>query len=340
MEQDSIDKTKQNLALLLKWYRLKRVNEFAARCDEEKAWQKIQRRIDLHRRRRRMLWIGSMAAAVAVVAVIGSLYSPHAEADQPSLFARKGEEKAVLLKEGKAYSLTKQDETRYAQATRTEEGQPQELVLSTPKGGEYKVTLADGTQVHANADSRLTYPDDFRGGKREVALAGEALFDVARDSLHPFVVHTSQGIVEVTGTRFNVNTYDPYRTLITLEEGTVEVKTATGTATLHPGEQAIVEGNGITRRKVATQEYTSWASGIYEYSRTPLEDIVSQLSRWYDVEMVFASPELKQRRFAGAIFRHQSLQKAVDILSKVSDVSFTQKGNIIEIAETNNQTNR
>lgn len=96
-------------------------------------------------------------------------------------------------------------------------------ILNVPRGGEYKLVLSDGTRVHANAESRLTYPVSFTGNKREVYLTGEALFEVAKDTLHPFIVHTPYGIVEVVGTRFNVNTYEKNQTTVTLEEGAVKV---------------------------------------------------------------------------------------------------------------------
>ena len=118
-------------------------------------------------------------------------------------------------------------------------------ILNVPRGGEYKLVLSDGTRVHANAESRLTYPVSFTGNKREVYLTGEALFEVAKDTLHPFIVHTPYGIVEVVGTRFNVNTYEKNQTTVTLEEGAVKVyceeKKGTEQKSLSPGEQAVIQ---------------------------------------------------------------------------------------------------
>ena len=195
--------------------------------------------------------------------------------------------------------------------------------------------------MHANAESRLTYPVSFTGSKREVYLTGEALFEVAKDTLHPFIVHTPYGIVEVVGTRFNVNTYEKNQTTVTLEEGAVKVycedKKEKEQKSLSPGEQAIIQSKTINTQPVQVQEYTSWANGVYEYTVTSLETIVQQLSRWYNVNMTFTNPQLRERKFAGVIFRDQPLQKAVDILSKVSNVYFRQKGNIIEITENRPQ---
>ena len=204
-----------------------------------------------------------------------------------------------------------------------------------------ELVLSDGTRVHANAESRLTYPVSFTGNKREVYLTGEALFEVAKDTLHPFIVHTPYGIVEVVGTRFNVNTYEKNQTTVTLEEGAVKVyceeKKGTEQKSLSPGEQAVIQSKTINTQTVQVQEYTSWANGIYEYTDTSLETIVQQLSRWYNVNITFTDPQLRERKFAGVIFRDQPLQKAVDILSKVSNVHFRQKGNVIEITENRPQ---
>ena len=135
--------------------------------------------------------------------------------------------------------------------------------------------------------------------------------------------------------------YEKNQTTVTLEEGAVKVyceeKKGTEQKSLSPGEQAVIQSKTINTQTVQVQEYTSWANGIYEYTDTSLETIVQQLSRWYNVNMTFADPQLRERKFAGVIFRDQPLQKAVDILSKVSNVHFRQKGNVIEITENRPQ---
>ena len=119
-----------------------------------------------------------------------------------------------------------------------------ELII--PRGGENTVILADGTTVHLNAGSRLTYPVRFAGKRRIVALEGEAYFEVVQDESHPFVVQTHLGEVMVLGTAFNVNAYTNasvcYTTLV---RGKVQFSAPNvGTVTLQPGEQAVVSANG------------------------------------------------------------------------------------------------
>ncbi|MDO4163217.1 MAG: FecR domain-containing protein [Bacteroides sp.] len=350
MNQENSHKINKNLSLLLRWYRLKRVNEFAAQYDEDRAWNVIQQRIHQRKRNRVFTIYAGMAASVLLILGAGYFYSTY---DDQSLFAHQGEQKAVLLVDrNKSYQLLSKNEsiltengTPIAQTTKNvlrydtdhqAEGTDKHT-LNIPRGGEYRLVLSDGTRIHANAESSLTYPPTFGNGKREVYLDGEAFFEVAKDSLHPFIVTTPYGSIEVTGTRFNVNTYRENRTTVTLEEGSVRVFHEDAgeeePKLLQPGEQAIIQDKAILTHPVQIQEYISWTNGIYEYSNTPLDVIVEQLSRWYDVDMKFINPKLRERKFAGVIFRDQPLQKAVDVLSKISNVRFEQKGNIIEITE-------
>lgn len=339
MNQKDNNGSEKNLITLLRWYRLKRVNEFAAQCDEEQAWKTVQQRIRRRRQVRMRVYWGCVAAACLLVAVV-CWQIPMA--DEPSLFDRRGEQRATLLTgESESYDLKPQNtgqELRYDTLPVARRGGAGKHTLNVPRGGEYKLVLADGTHVHANAESRITYPVAFEGATREVYLTGEAFFDVAKDTLHPFIVHTPHGSVEVVGTRFNVSTYEKGQTTVTLEEGVVKVyhENSSGRMqqeSLLPGEQAEILSETIRTQTVQVEEYTSWANGIYEYSDTPLETIVQQLSRWYDVNMTFIDARLRSRKFAGVIFRNQPLQKAVETLSKVSDVQFRQNGNVIEIME-------
>lgn len=131
--------------------------------------------------------------------------------------------------------------------------------------------LSDGTRVHANAESRLTYPVSFTGNKREVYLTGEALFEVAKDTLHPFIVHTPYGIVEVVGTRFNVNTYEKNQTTVTLEEGAVKVyceeKKGTEQKSLSPGEQAVIQSKQLIHKQF---RYRNILPGQTVYTNIPI----------------------------------------------------------------------
>lgn len=333
-------------------YRMKRINDFVARYDEQQAWDKIQKRIRHRKQMRIYAYCSGAAASILLAVFIGFSLSNPIE-DTNSLFAHRGEQNAILVTEdGTHYNLLQNKEQIFdnagqqvAQNTMDElryDTTPQETtetakhILQVPRGGEYKIILSDGTFVHTNSESRITYPVSFSGDKREVYLVGEAYFEVAKDPLHPFIVHTPCGTIEVMGTQFNVNTYTKDQTVVTLKEGSVKVcsdNSIIDAESLIPGQQAIIQPQVIQTKQVQIQEFTSWTDGIYEYSNTPLEDIVEQLSRWYDVDITFKNKQLRNRIFTGVIFRDQPLQQAVDILSKVSNVKFVQKNNCIVISE-------
>ena len=172
-------------------------------------------------------------------------------------------------------------------------GKSNELVI--PRGGENTVILADGTTVHLNAGSKLTYPVRFAGKRRIVRLEGEAYFDVAGDENHPFVVQTHLGEITVLGTEFNVNAYaDTPVCYTTLVHGKVKFSTLNAeTVTLSPGEQAVVFANSSTKRKVDLEEYVGWVDGMYIFNDRPLGDIMKTFERWYDIQVYYETPNLR-----------------------------------------------
>lgn len=353
MDKNKDDKT--NLITLFNWYRLKRINEFASQCDKEQAWKQIQAKIDAHARiRMYRRWMGAAAVLLCILATgLWYLYGDVHISDlyhKESRFIQKGEQMAMLVADdGSQYHLFSDDGSVVNEkGIQVARNTGRELVydvrstllkdagnhlLDVPRGGEYRLVLTDGTHIHLNAESRLSYPVIFNHLSREVYLRGEAFFEVAKDEKKPFLVHTSLGDIEVLGTKFNVSTYGEEQVVVTLEEGSVKVTYGSREEILSPGEQAVIKDQTVDVSNVHVENYTSWSTGVYEYIDTPLATIVRQLSRWYDVDMVFADPHLGERRFAGVIFRDQPLQYAVDILSRVSDVCFISKGKTIEITD-------
>ncbi|MFT4167970.1 MAG: DUF4974 domain-containing protein [Dysgonomonas sp.] len=201
--------------------------------------------------------------------------------------------------------------------------------LDVPSGSEYSITLPDGTRVWLNSESTLEYPLVF-GSTRDVKLQGEAYFEVVHNSASPFIVRAEGVQVRVLGTKFNFSAYKSKRVKVTLVEGKVAIESVGGTRILLPGNQAQVLDNGesvITR--VNTDIYTSWVTGRFEFNNTPMEDIMTQLSLWYGVDIKFASPALKNITFTGAILKNQSLGYALDLIQKVSNLDFEKDGEVI-----------
>ncbi len=215
----------------------------------------------------------------------------------------------------------------------TEANKNNELII--PKGGEYQVVLADGTKVWLNSASRLIYPQSFMGKERRVVLSGEAFFDVVHDAERPFIVETSRMNVKVLGTRFNVNDYDDNEEVsTTLVNGSVEIVSGGQQAfRLVPGEQAYGKENELEKREVNVRLYTSWIDGKFLFNNTELEEIVKQISRWYDVEIFFSNESVKKVRFTGAIVKFKPLDDLVRMIESTSQVRFSVNGKTIVISE-------
>ena len=206
--------------------------------------------------------------------------------------------------------------------------------IIVPRGGEYNLVLADGTSVMINSDSKLSVPDRFEGKERRVRLEGEALFHVAQDVEHPFIVETDGGDVTVLGTVFNVNAYlgeDYVQT--TLVEGRVafQGKGMTEARTIAPGEQITydVQTNSVNVEKVDTRVYTAWTEGKWIIEGERLDEIMKQLARWYDVTVFYQNAEAKDLVFTGDLEKYSNCNVILDIISMTTNVEFELKDRVI-----------
>ncbi|SMC56481.1 FecR family protein [Pedobacter nyackensis] len=205
--------------------------------------------------------------------------------------------------------------------------------LSTAKGETYKLRLPDGSLVWLNAASSLTYSANLKErGKRRVRLDGEAYFEIARDNAHPFVVESKGQQVEVLGTHFNVNAYkDEVIARTTLLEGSVNINGKI----LKPNQQAELSAIGIKIRDVDAQDAIAWKEGYFTYNGETLSEIMKQVARWYDVEVIFEDAGLKEKTFLGSIGRFEQISKVLNMLSRTEVASFTIEGKTIKIKKKN-----
>lgn len=202
--------------------------------------------------------------------------------------------------------------------------------IIVPRGGEFRLTLADGTDVVINSDSRLRFPDRFVGAKREVFLTGEAFFEVAKDSLHPFVVGVRESNVRVLGTSFNVKGYlDDDYIQTTLVEGRVAFQASHDAEIqeMRPGQQVTYdrETGECASREVNTSVYTAWVKGMWVLEGVRLEEIMKQLSRWYDVTVFYQNPKAKDLVFTGDLERYENCEIILNMISLTTDVKFEIK---------------
>lgn len=207
--------------------------------------------------------------------------------------------------------------------------------LIVPRGGEYILSLEDGSKVWINSESVLKYPVRFSATKRKIfLLEGEAYFKVFPDKMRPFEVEAGEVAVRVTGTEFNVMAYKSANHVeTTLAKGGVDVMTGEGNQHLQPGEQAVFskETGGLTKRAVNIAYYTSWKEGVFEFDDMPLREVAEQLGRWYDVDFVFQNEKIGAVRFSGAIKKSKSLEFILDIIRETRAVDYRIKGKTVII---------
>lgn len=194
------------------------------------------------------------------------------------------------------------------------------LTLSTPKGGQYQISLADGTKVWLNADSKLRYPKTFSGVQRRVELDGEAYFEVAQHSNQTFVVRTSQEEVEVLGTHFNVNAYkNDLESKVSLLEGKVKVSLSnTNNRMLQPGQQTVVKDGAMRVQPVNLEESIAWKNGEFMFNNEPLGTALRQVARWYAIE-IEVDPALAGITLWGTVSRFESFDKVLKIIKMTDD---------------------
>ena len=214
----------------------------------------------------------------------------------------------------------------------TEEKPVKSNELVIPRGGENTVILADGTTVHLNAGSKLTYPVRFAGKRRVVALEGEAYFDVVKDETRPFIVQTHLGEVTVLGTAFNINAYTDASVYTTLVHGKVQFSSSSiGTIILSPGEQAVVSANGSEKRMVDLDEYVSWVDGRYVFNNHPIGEIMQTFERWYDIQVYYETPHLRDITYSGSLKRYGTINSFLDALELTGDLTYKISGRNILI---------
>ncbi|MDR6919492.1 FecR domain-containing protein [Chryseobacterium sp. 2987] len=199
-------------------------------------------------------------------------------------------------------------------------------ILKTPRGGQYQITLSDGTKVWLNAGSSLEYPMKFTAN-REVKLNGEAYFEVYHDPKHPFIVKTDIQQIKVLGTIFNIRAYEnnQYTTLV---QGSVEVKAngSTSTRKMKPNEQAIINNYSLSIQKVDAMEFVAWKEGLISSSSISLVDLSQEIERWYDVDFKFLPNFRNEESAYLTINKNEKLSSVLKVIEKTYGVKATIQG--------------
>ena len=208
--------------------------------------------------------------------------------------------------------------------------------IMVPRGGEYRMVLADGTRVMLNAETRLRFPEAFGDGERRVFLEGEAYFEVAKERERPFWVDFREGTVRVLGTQFNVKAYGGEEAVATLVHGKVEVARGQEAVVLQPGEQCRIaagEAHALIVGKADLVSTLAWKNGEFVFKDASLEQVIDELARWYNVEMVYDHSLFRESRVHIYMNRSQTLDEALDMLSKAWDIRYERQGTKVWLGE-------
>ncbi len=204
--------------------------------------------------------------------------------------------------------------------------------LIVPAKLDYKVVLADGSQVWLNANSQLRFPFAFSGDYREVFVEGEAYFSIVPNASRPFIVNIGESKVEVLGTEFNLNNYGQKTITTSLVKGAIAVNNKTERVVLSPGREAVYNESGRVKVQPFDEGYaTSWMSGVYTFHNTPLSVMVDVVPRMFDVKVIFDNPEVAAIRFTGAMNKHEELSYFLHNLDLAADVKSYYKDGVLHL---------
>ncbi len=308
--------------------------------ETQQAWQRLER--DMHRKNLRLRWKWACSAAAMLFIVFSSVFLlkrevpghiltsfPDAhETALISLIINDGKD-SIRLKKDKNFSLAgnrmhTENNTLIYDTVASPLGETGFHTLVVGRGGEYRLTLPDGTVVWLNSESSLRYPVRYTGTRRVVELQGEAFFRVKPDAERPFEVKGGEFNVVVLGTSFNIMNYkDEQCAQITLVIGKVQVNKGGHSVVIRPDQQVQLSKDRFEIRDVSSRYYASWIENKFMFDDEPLEVIIRKLARWYNLSYEFEDVTLKNTRFSGQLFKYDDITKAFELLEMTTDVDFT-----------------
>lgn len=241
----------------------------------------------------------------------------------------------IAVLSGTVISLDKSGELSYDATNADYDEKISINSVSTPSGGFFKIVLPDGSNVWLNSESELTFPSKFSGNERKVTLKGEGYFEVAKNKEKPFIVKLEQGEnVTVLGTVFNVMSYanEPEQR-VTLLEGSIDLTDSHNNKMLKPGQQAIVtNGQMDIKNDAAIDHEIAWKNGLFDFQNDDLPTIMRQISRWYNVEIVYSAANYSGH-YTGSIRKSANINDVLQMLAVAGDASFSIVGKKVVVNE-------
>ena len=319
--------------------------------DTDKDWNILANKLHL-KPTPKIYWrklISYSAAAILLMVVGVGIYRYTAKPNpqtpilalQPGYDINPGSLKAVFTSaDGSSVNLDGQADASANQTLATQNGfllvkntKPQQKgynLLKTPRAGEYKMILPDGSKVFLNSASILKFSNNFNKGDRRVELYGEAYFEVAHNKDLPFVVKFNNTEVEVLGTHFNISAYHGEKTKATLLEGSIKIRTNKDQELLKPGDEASIADGVLDVQKVDTYKSIAWKEGMFYFHEDGIKEILDQIARWYDVKIAY-NGEPSTKKYSGDIRRQATLNQVLEMLNAVSGADFTLKDRTVTV---------
>lgn len=244
---------------------------------------------------------------------------------QNGTLTQQGNTKIVKLNDGKlAYQKDKNNNAVAIQYN----------TITTPRGGQYQLVLADGSNVWLNAASSIRFPTSFNGRERDVQITGEAYFEVAHNAEMPFHVKVNGMEISVLGTHFNVNAYDDEKVIkTTLLEGSIKVSKGSEIVLIAPGDQAQIAENTDKidiKRNVDLEEIVAWKNGKFIFQNADIHSIMKQLERWYNITVSYEG-KISNEEFVGVISRDVNISQILNILEKTESIKFEIDGKEVTV---------
>lgn len=314
-------------------------NNILSQIDVDNDWKRIEEKI-LVPKIKRFRFAKYAVAAVFVIGLI-SLFVINQQTKQYPTQIVSGSDKAILILEnGEKIELAKgvqysnanaalvNNQLQYDKAKETQSTGVN--ILNIPRGGQFVVQLSDGTKVWLNSETQLKYPVKFISGKPRVIelVYGEAYFDVSHSTENDgdaFRVVSQNQTIEVLGTEFNIRMYpDENNIYTTLSTGSINISSRDNSQIIKPGEQAIVSNVDFDMhvKKIDVAYETAWKNGLFMFEKEPLKEMMTELSRWYDVEVVFEDPKKENYIFSGLLNRADNIGELLENLEKTKEVEF------------------
>lgn len=199
--------------------------------------------------------------------------------------------------------------------------------LLVPYGKRSTLILADGSKVHLNSGTKMEFPSTFSGKKREISVEGEIFIEVKKQNSVPFVIHTPHSQITVFGTSFNVSSYsEDVSESVVLVSGSVEVKSESNLLLLNPNEMAEIENGMIMRKEVDVSDYIGWTSGYMQLNKSPLNEVLKKIGRYYNIEFQYASDlDMHNQTCSGKLFLSENLNDVLEAFSKMTFLQYDRQ---------------